>query len=87
MPSRHSFGLKQRLRFARARVSCVACKLKLLLLAEVHPMQDGGDGFQGASAAAALEALALVLALAFPVHRRRARFRALDSAGKVGTGL
>jgi hypothetical protein len=37
-------------------------------------MQDGGDAFQGARAAAALEAIALVLALTFPIHRRRARF-------------
>ncbi len=37
-------------------------------------LRDGGDAFQGARAATALEGLALVLAPSFPVHRRRARF-------------
>ena len=44
-------------------------------------MQDGGDAFQGASAAAVLEAIALVLAPTFPEHRRRARFSIWSTTG------
>ena len=50
------------------------------------PMQDGGDAFQGARAAAALEAVALVLALTFPDTAAVPDFRAQGSVGKVGTG-
>ena len=49
-------------------------------------MQDGGDAFQGARAAAALEAIALVLALTFPDTAAVPDFRAQGSVGKVGTG-
>ena len=43
-----------------------------------HPfgMQDGGDAFQGARAAAALEAVTLVLALTFPDTAAVPDFRA-----------
>ena len=49
-------------------------------------VQDGGDAFQGARAAAALEAIALVLALTFPDTAAVPDFRAQGSVGKVGTG-
>ena len=49
-------------------------------------LQDGGDAFQGARAAAALEAIALVLALTFPDTAAVPDFRAGGSVGKVGTG-
>ena len=49
-------------------------------------LQDGGDAFQGARAAAALEAIALVLALTFPDTAAVPDFRAQGSVGKVGTG-
>ena len=49
-------------------------------------MQDGGDAFQGARAAAALATIALVLALTFPDTAAVPDFRAQGSVGKVGTG-
>ena len=49
-------------------------------------LQDGGDAFQGARAAAALATIALVLALTFPDTAAVPDFRAQGSVGKVGTG-
>ena len=44
-------------------------------------LQDGGDAFQGARAAAALEAIALVLALTFPDTAAVPDFRAAPCTG------
>ena len=49
-------------------------------------MQDGGDAFQGASAAAVLEAIALVLALTFPDTAAVPDFRAPTRPPLGGSG-
>ena len=54
--------------------------------AQAGRVQDGGDAFQGARAAAALATIALVLALTFPDTAAVPDFRAQGSVGKVGTG-
>ena len=61
-------------------------RYKYKLVPWYRGMQDGGDAFQGASAAAVLEAIALVLALTFPDTAAVPDFRAQGSVGKVGTG-